>query len=112
MADIALDLLPNGKWKTIFDEVYRTKIGTITVPVGYVTDLASVPRILWPLLPPFGRYAHAAVMHDWLYTTHRTRRKSADAALKEVMIQDGVSRWQVWVIYTAVRLFGGSHYER
>jgi len=41
-----------------------------SVPAGYRTDFASIPRPipwpLWPLLPPVGRSGKAAVIHDWL----------------------------------------------
>lgn len=43
--------------------------GFIVVPVAFVTDLASIPRVFWLLLPPFGEYLFGAVVHDWLYTT-------------------------------------------
>lgn len=33
----------------------------------YVTDFASVPQILWSLIPPIGRYNRAALVHDFLY---------------------------------------------
>lgn len=36
------------------------------IPRGYLTDGASVPRPLWSLIPPWGSYGQAAVMHDWL----------------------------------------------
>lgn len=39
----------------------------IIIPVGFITDFASIPRLLWPVLPPTGRYGKAAVIHDWLY---------------------------------------------
>jgi len=39
----------------------------ITVPIGFVTDFASVPRGLWNLFPPTGKYGKAAVIHDFLY---------------------------------------------
>jgi hypothetical protein len=38
----------------------------ITVPAGYLTDGASVPRVFWSLLPPWGAYGQAAVVHDLL----------------------------------------------
>ena len=41
----------------------------ISVPVGYVTDLASVPRILWSVFPPHGRYAKATIIHNCCTTT-------------------------------------------
>ncbi|MBK5931525.1 hypothetical protein CCR82_13610 [Halochromatium salexigens] len=36
------------------------------VPAGHRTDFASIPRLLWPLLPPVGRSGKATVIHDWL----------------------------------------------
>lgn len=45
-----------------------TQGGTFTVPVGFITDFASVPRFLhWKVLP-YGAYTRAAVLHDWLLT--------------------------------------------
>lgn len=38
----------------------------VTVPAGYLTDGASVPRLLWSLIPPWGQYGQAAVVHDLL----------------------------------------------
>src|SRR3990167_8670023 len=51
------------------DLVYLCSNGTTyTVPKGFYTDGASVPRPLWMLYPPFGEaYEAAAVLHDFLY---------------------------------------------
>ena len=38
----------------------------VYVPEGYLTDGASVPRIFWGLIPPWGIYGQAAVVHDYL----------------------------------------------
>lgn len=38
----------------------------VTVPAGYLTDGASVPRLLWSAIPPWGPYGQAAVVHDLL----------------------------------------------
>ena len=38
----------------------------IEVPQGFETDGASVPRFLWWLLPAWGTYSRAAVVHDYL----------------------------------------------
>ena len=43
-----------------------SKAGMITVPSGYITDLASVPRFCWIFIAPFD-VARAAVIHDILY---------------------------------------------
>lgn len=36
-------------------------------PKGFVTDLASVPLILTPIIPRDGTYLHAAIIHDMVY---------------------------------------------
>lgn len=36
----------------------------VYVPAGYLTDGASVPRAFWSLIPPWGSYGQAAVVHD------------------------------------------------
>lgn len=103
-------------WTVLQPVHYDTAAGErITVPAGYVTDFASVPRALWWLLPPTGRYQYAALIHDWLYDQHHqgccTRtRAAADALLLEVMIASGVPRWQRLAIYAGVRLGGHSYW--
>ncbi len=39
----------------------------IVVPVGFVTDFASIPWGLRNSFPPLGRHARAAIIHDFLY---------------------------------------------
>lgn len=39
---------------------------TVTIPAGYLTDGASVPRALWSIVPPWGSYGQAVVLHDFL----------------------------------------------
>ena len=51
----------------------------ITVPRGFEPDFASVPRLLWPLVPPHGRSRKAAVVHDYLYSRPDIPRVIADA---------------------------------
>lgn len=85
--------------------------GTFDVPAGFHTDLASIPRALWSVLPPVGRYDAAAVVHDFLYQTGAINgvavtRSEADSCLNEAMAVLGVSRWQRWPIYLGVRVGG------
>lgn len=78
-----------------------------TVPAGFVTDGASVPRILWPIFNPFGEYFRAAVMHDFLYSTAGDcSRFLADSLFREAMKELGVPIWRRVVMYYAVRAFG------
>ena len=82
------------------------KINRISVPAGFKTDYASIPRFFWRVLPPVGKYDRAAVVHDWLYAKNGVTRKQADDILYEAMGVLGVPGWQRNVIYAGVRVGG------
>jgi hypothetical protein len=49
------------------DVIYQDKHGTIfTIPAGYETDYASIPRALSWVYPKDGSYRKAAIVHDYL----------------------------------------------
>jgi len=85
---------------------------TITVPTGFPTDLASVPRLLWPWFPPDGPWLAAVILHDYLYGLLGCTRFLADALLRVGMAADGVPWCQRVLIYYAVRLFARRHKTR
>lgn len=83
----------------------------ITVPRGFNTDFASVPRVLWWLLPKWGKYGNAAVLHDYLYAEQKVDgkaivREEADNIFREAMKSLHVPYWQEFILYWGVRLFG------
>lgn len=85
----------------------------IEVPEGFITDFASVPRIFWNIIPPFGEYSSAAVIHDFLYNRHgdvpegkHRSRKDCDLIFLEAMEVMSVPWWKRQVMYRAVRTFG------
>lgn len=84
----------------------------IEVPVGFVTDLATVPRIFWILLPPDGKYAKAAIIHDYMYDNALRTKKEADKIFLDGMTVLGVPKWKRTIMYWAVRLFGRGMYEK
>jgi len=89
----------------------------VIVPDGFVTDLASIPRCLWPIFPPRGRYNRAAVVHDYLYGTHHTEwrpadRLTADRIFREAMVDLGVWRPVRWCVWLGVRLGGVRAWSR
>jgi len=86
-------------------------IEVIKVPVGFLTDFASVPRILWNILPPYESYGKAAVLHDYLYYTNKYPRKVCDDIFLEAMEVLKVPKWKRLVIYYSVRIFGGKYYK-
>lgn len=83
----------------------------ITVPAGFVTDLATVPRVLWPLMAPSGQHQLAAIVHDYLYQcVGAVSRFLADAIFRDLMSHLDVPLWRRVLAYYAVRAFGGRHW--
>ena len=80
---------------------------TINVPIGFMTDFASVPRPLWWLIPKWGKYGNAAVIHDYCYWEQSRSRKESDSIFREAMQVLEVSKWKTFLMYWAVRLGGG-----
>lgn len=80
----------------------------ITVPRGFVTDFASTPRAIWAVIPPFGRYQLAAVVHDYLYWEQGCTREQADKLFLKAMEESNVAPATRSVIFRSVRVGGGS----
>jgi hypothetical protein len=99
-----------------------TKGDTFTVPVGFVTDFATIPRFLHWLVSPYGAYTRAAVLHDWLLVSLATwasatsdpdrvyppilppaNSRDTDGIFRRVMQDLGVPWSTRWVMWTGVR---------
>ena len=144
---ILAEFQPPKKWKLGRDLVYTTsdlyanevkalkdvgveivrdtnKTESITVPSGFITDLASTPRILWNVIAPFD-VARAAIVHDLLYKAIRKYRwtkglieedkelianaKKASDKVFLLAMKDAspkVSGWKIYSAWKAVDLFG------
>jgi Protein of unknown function (DUF1353) len=101
-------------WRLLSPLVYQSDVAgqTFTVPAGFVTDLASTPRLPFVYELGGGVANMASVIHDFLYTTHPVQRSIADAVLKEASILTGVAKWRAWAMYLGVRIGGGgSHWN-
>ena len=104
------------KWILIDKFEYYTDLfgerKTIIVPKNFITDLASIPRILWSIYPPFGKYTKAAVLHDYLYKKHSGfERKEADKIFREAMKVSKVDFFTRNLFYFNVRIFGKKHWK-
>lgn len=75
------------------------------IPSGYISDGASTPRILWSIIPPFGRYLKAAVIHDYGYTNNPAElsRKEIDEIFLRQMLYDDVNPRLAKTMYYFVR---------
>jgi len=83
----------------------------VCVPAGFTSDGASVPRALWRIYPPFGKYLEAAVIHDWFCVLGHKGESPIDSVaaakvFREAMQLCGVGKWKRNKMYWAVRIGG------
>jgi hypothetical protein len=97
---------------------------SLQIPAGFEFDLASVPRIVWPLISSFELSLVAPLIHDYFYEFtgspvyhekvpaldfrshyHRVTRYEADQIFLQMMLREGVKRWKARSSYAAVRAF-------
>ncbi|SDO72251.1 Protein of unknown function [Halomonas shengliensis] len=79
------------------------------IPVGFVFDGSSVPRLLWWLWPPgYAPAWEAACFHDWCYAFgyRRVSKRFADDAFRSIMLRQGARPWIARIFHAAVSRFG------
>jgi hypothetical protein len=97
-----------GHWIVRQPLVYRIGVSTeqITVPVGFVTDFASIPQALQSIIKQNGLYILPAVVHDYLYWNQSCTRQQADQIFLLAMIENKVGAIHRGAIHTAVAAAG------
>lgn len=117
-SDLVVKSYDETRWQLTRDFQFYFDEGdkrlTIIVKEGFITDFASVPRALWSIFPPTGKYTKAAVLHDFLYydaSNLNLTRKQCDRMFLKGMEVLGVRKWVRNIIYRAVRIFGGKYFK-
>ena len=78
-----------------------------SVPVGFITDFASIPRIAWSIFPPTGKYGKAAVIHDFIYQRGLgLTQKEADGVFLDAMEELNVGFWTRYTLHRFLRIGG------
>lgn len=94
-------------WSLVDELVYRGNRQRFVVPAGFRTDFATVPRVVTWLVPRFGAYTLAAVLHDWLCTegirSGVVSAREADGIFRRVMRESGVPVLRRWLMWAGVR---------
>lgn len=95
----------DGKfWKVREPLTYQGADEEFEVPPGFRTDFASVPRPLIWLIPRYGVYTRAAILHDYLRRMDRVGAADADGIFRRTLRECDVSRPRRWMMWAAVRL--------
>ncbi len=95
-------------WRLVEDLTFTGSQGDVfTVPAGYVTDFATVPRVAVWLIPRFGRWLRAAILHDYLLTDYvahgRMSSVDADGVFRLAQRELGCSWLRRWLMWAGVR---------
>ncbi len=100
-----------GLWSVVFPFTFWSgeegRGLPIDVPAGFKTDLGSIPRWLWWLLPRDDpRWAGAFVVHDFLCALARFPRIVAASIFLEALgvlaRKHSASWWRVWLMFGGV----------
>jgi Protein of unknown function (DUF1353) len=109
-ADAVVDVeqLGDVDWKLLRSLGYQGKQERFVVEPEMTTDFASVPRVFVRLLPRYGRYTKAAILHDFLWRTQvktgRLSWRDADGMFRRAMRELDVPFLRRWVMWAAVRI--------
>ena len=82
----------------------------VIVPAGFITNLASVPRLPFVYYLAGGRGVKAATLHDYLYHA-KEPRGWADAVFLQALRAEGEPEPIALAMYAAVKAGGGAHYD-
>ena len=90
----------------------------VLVQKGFITDLASIPRLLRAVFDVNGPSRLPGVLHDWLYCTgqdadgNSITRRQADDLFREALAACGVGLIARNLYWSAVRTFGWIYWDR
>lgn len=84
---------------------------TITVPIGFINDLASIPQIFQNIVTVVGPQNLPSVIHDWCYENRWRTRKESDDLFLAGLAHLKVSWLKRNAMYAAVRIGGRGKWE-
>jgi len=110
-------IIGTNKRKLLSDFYYIDEVvGFIKVPKGFITDFATIPKIVprWIINRDSPAIREASVVHDYLYSgkcTLSLARYAADAVLYRAMLELRAPYILAKIVYFSARLFGASHWR-
>ncbi len=102
-------VLDRNYYELVESWMVRTPYGDFAVPAGFMYDGASIPRFFWRVTGgPFqSPRCIAALLHDYLYATHKVDRATADIIYRDMQFALGIAKYKARIEYRALRIFGG-----
>lgn len=105
---IAVTFIARG-WVQLLEPLTMTQCGvSVTVPVGFAFDGASVPAPFYALFGQklSGSTLRAATAHDWMCRSRIYPQPFVSRFFYRQLRADGSGRFRSWCFWAAVRFFG------
>ena len=88
---------------------------TAHIPVGWVTDMGSVPAAVRNIIPNTGAVDIAYILHDWLFTANNDLINitfdDANTILWLKLKERGLGAIKANLVYYSVKFFSRSHWR-
>lgn len=105
------DHKPN-EWVVESELAYLHEGERISVPKGFITDLASIPKIFRNVLNVNGKSRKPAVLHDYLYCSKIFERSVADYIFYKALVSEGMNAIIARTYWAGVRAGGWMYYNK
>lgn len=102
-----LTISPNGNYNYIVvqDYVFYSSITgeTYTIPSGFITDGASIPRVLWSVFggPFCPKNMEASIQHDFLINIG-VEGSQRDLQFYSTLVNNNTDKWKARLMYLGV----------
>ena len=111
LTPLVITYIKNDTWflhePLVFRSRYLIPGKEFTVPAGFYTDFASVPRIFRNIVSKYGKHAKSSVLHDYLYYCGFLGCKElCDMLFNEGMVFEEEGTIMRVIVYKAVCWFG------
>lgn len=104
---VDVEQVDDTNWKVLRAIRYVDDTATYVAEIGAPTDFASVPKIFVWLMPRYGKYTKAAIIHDYLWregvAKNEITLRHADALFRRAMSELYVPFLTRWVMWAGVR---------
>jgi hypothetical protein len=110
----SLSLSPKKNNNFVLSDDFKIRVddNLLIIPKGFETDLASIPRVFWPIAAPHEyKNIAPAIIHDYQYTCPKNlTREKIDSIFYSSLIDNRVNPVVAYGFWLAVRVGGASHF--
>jgi len=92
----------SSKWELVEECISLNE--EVTVPIGFITDGASIPLFARTIFSPTGRYFSAAIIHDYIIVNEQNWKK-ANHQFEAELNRLGIVAWRKDLMLVGVKMW-------